>query len=284
MTETAPAPNEEMPGAPERPVVRVEFPAPAAFGRGEPDPAVALVTIDRREALNALNAAVMDGLLEAFRQLDAIPTCRAIVLTGAGTKAFAAGADIKAMADATPETIREAGHFERWAELREVRLPIVAAVRGFALGGGCELALACDLVVAGDDAKFGQPEIRLGVIPGAGGTQRLTRRIGKARAMELILTGRTIDAREADRLGLVSLVVPGEETLDRALELAAGIAAMPPLAVRAAKAAVNAACELPLLDGLEFEQRTFFELFATDDQKEGMAAFVAKRSPRWTGR
>ena len=161
---------------------------------------------------------------------------------------------------------------------------MIAAVRGFALGGGCELALQCDLIVAGDDATFGQPEIKLGVIPGAGGTQRLTRAIGVARAMELILTGRPIDAREADRLGLVSLVVPAEETLDRALELAGRIAAQPPLAVRAAKAAVRATQELPLSDGLERERQAFFALFSTDDQKEGMAAFAQKRPPRWTGR
>jgi enoyl-CoA hydratase len=265
-------------------VVRVAFPAPAPFGRGEPDPGVALVTIDRREALNALDAAVMAGLADAFGRLDADPACRVIVLTGTGTKAFAAGADIKSMARATPDTISAAGGFEHWAALGATGLPVVAAVRGFALGGGCELAMLCDLIVAGDDARFGQPEIRLGVIPGAGGTQRLTRAIGKARAMELILTGRTIEAREAERMGLVSLVVPAEETLDRALELATTIAGMPPLAVRAAKAAVRAAAELPLGEGLALEQRTFFGLFATEDQKEGMAAFAEKRLPRWTGR
>ena len=227
---------------------------------------------------------VLAGLAAAFRRLDADPTCRAIVLTGAGSKAFAAGADIKAMASATPATIGPVGGFEHWATLAGIGLPVLAAVRGFALGGGCELALLCDLIVAGDDATFGQPEIKLGVIPGAGGTQRLTRAIGKARAMELILTGRSVDAREADRLGMVSLLVPAEETVGRALELAARIAAMPPLAVRAAKAAVNAAAELPLSEGLAREQSLFFELFATDDQKEGMAAFAQKRPPRWTGR
>jgi enoyl-CoA hydratase len=265
-------------------VIRVELPAPPPFGRGEPDPGVALVTIDRPGALNALDAAVLAGLAAAFTRLDADPTCRAIVLTGAGTKAFAAGADIKAMATATPETIGPVGGFEHWANLAGVGLPIIAAVRGFALGGGCELALLCDLVVAADDATFGQPEIKLGVIPGAGGTQRLTRAVGKARAMELILTGRSIDAREAERLGMVGRVVPAEETLDRALELAGRIAALPPLAVRAAKAAVNAAQELPLSQGLAYERRAFFALFATEDQKEGMAAFAEKRSPRWTGR
>ena len=288
MTETAPAvrhsPHDPVAASgADRAVVRVDFPAPAPFGRGEPDTAVALVTINRPDALNALNAAVMDGLLAALRRLNVDAACRAIVLTGAGSRAFAAGADIKAMAGATPDTIGAVGRFERWAELREIGLPIVAAVRGLALGGGCELAMACDLIVAGDDARFGQPEIKLGVIPGAGGTQRLTRALGKARAMALILTGDTIDAREADARGLVSLVVPAEETLDRALELAAWIAAMPAQAVRTAKAAINSAFEQPLHEGLAAEQRAFFDLFATPDQVEGMAAFIEKRSPHWTG-
>jgi enoyl-CoA hydratase len=289
VTDTAPAPmtdksaSTERAGGP-RPVVRVDFPAPAAFSLGEPDPTIALVTIDRPEALNALDAAVLAGLADTFTRLDDDPRCHVIVLTGSGTRAFAAGADIKAMAVASPTTIGPVGGFKHWATLAGVGVPIVAAVRGFALGGGCELALLCDVVVAGDDATFGQPEIRLGVIPGAGGTQRLTRAVGKARAMELILTGRSIDAREAERLGLVSFVVPAEETLDRALELAGRIAALPPIAVRAAKAAVNAAQELPLSEGLAREQQAFFELFATADQKEGMAAFAEKRSPRWTGR
>jgi enoyl-CoA hydratase len=287
VTDTAPAPataRARKDATSPRPVVRIDFPAPPPFDRGEPHPGVALVTIDRPEALNALNAAVMAGLATAFRRLDADPACRVIVLTGAGTKAFAAGADIKAMASATPDTIGPVGGFENWATLASVGLPVVAAVRGFALGGGCELALLGDLIVAGDDATFGQPEIRLGVIPGAGGTQRLARAVGKARAMELILTGRSIDAREAERLGMISLVVPAEETVERALELAGRIAAMPPLAVRAAKIAVNAAAELPLSEGLTREQGLFFELFATDDQKEGMAAFAQKRPARWTGR
>jgi enoyl-CoA hydratase len=288
VTDTAPASAPTGKGPQDRTqpdrVVRLDFPAPPPFGRGEPDPGVALVTIDRPGALNALDAAVMAGLATAFIRLDADPKCRAIVLTGAGTKAFAAGADIKAMATATPETIGPVGGFEHWATLAGIGLPVIAAVRGFALGGGCELALVCDLIVAGDDATFGQPEIKLGVIPGAGGTQRLTRVVGKARAMELILTGRSIDAREAERLGMVGRVVPAEETLDRALELAGRIAALPPIAVRAAKAALNAAQELPLNEGLAFERRAFFALFATEDQKEGMAAFAEKRSPRWTGR
>ncbi len=288
MTETVPArgDRDRAAAAPAaaQPVVRIDRPAPAAFGRGEPDPAVALLTIDRPDALNALDAAVLAGLAAALGRLDADPGCRVVVVTGSGTRAFAAGADIKAMASATPETIGPVGGFEHWATLAAVGLPIIAAVRGFALGGGFELAMLCDLLVAGDDAVFGQPEIKLGVMPGAGGTQRLTRAIGRARAMELILTGRTLDAREAERLGLVSLLVPAEETLDRALELAGRIAALPPLAIRAAKASVNAAAERPLSEGLAAEQAAFFGLFATADQKEGMAAFVEKRSPRWTGR
>jgi enoyl-CoA hydratase len=287
VTETVPARGDRdraVAPAGARPVVRLDRPAPAAFGRGEPDPAVALLTIDRPDALNALDAAVLAALAAALQELDADPGCRAVVVTGSGTRAFAAGADIKAMAPATPETIGPVGGFEHWATMAAIGLPIIAAVRGFALGGGFELAMLCDLLVAGDDAVFGQPEIKLGVMPGAGGTQRLTRAIGRARAMELILTGRTIDAREADRVGLVSLVVPAEETLDRALELAGRIAAMPPLAIRAAKASVNAAAERPLSEGLAAEQAAFFGLFSTADQKEGMAAFVEKRSPRWTGR
>ena len=209
---------------------------------------------------------------------------RAIVLTGAGDRAFAAGADIKEMADGDARVARAAAGSSAGTDLRAIQKPLIAAVRGFALGGGCELAMACDLIVAGDDAQFGQPEIRIGVMPGAGGTQRLTRAIGKARAMELILTGRSIDAREAERLGLVTRVVPAEATLESALALAAQIAAMPPLAVAAAKRAINEAYDASLTDGLADERQAFFDLFATADQKEGMAAFVEKRPPRWTGR
>ena len=188
------------------------------------------------------------------------------------------------MADATPESLSSGGAFERWSELRTIRKPLIAAVRGFALGGGCELAMACDMIIAGEDAQFGQPEIRIGVMPGAGGTQRLTHAVGKARAMELILTGRSFDAREAERLGLVTRVVPTETTLESALALAAQIARMPPLAVTAAKRAINEAYDATLTDGLATERQAFYDLFATADQKEGMAAFVEKRSPRWTGR
>lgn len=245
---------------------------------------VALVTIDRPEARNALSFPLLAELATTLEALDADPTVRVVVLTGAGDAAFAAGADITELADQTPERLASEGHFAAWDRIAAVGLPVIAAVRGYALGGGCELAMSCDLIVAGDDARFGQPEIRIGVMPGAGGTQRLTRAIGQARAMELILTGRMLGAGEAHAAGLVSQVVPAAETLDAALALASTIAGMPPLAVRAAKAAVRAAAELPLTEGLRRERQAFFDLFATEDQREGMAAFMAKRPPTWTGR
>ena len=208
-----------------------------------------------------------------------------MVITGAGDRAFAAGRRHQG------DGRRDAGDAVCREQLRALGAaaahpvpPIVAAVRGFALGGGCELAMACDMVVAADDATFGQPEIKIGIMPGAGGTQRLTRALGKAKAMELILTGRNLPAREAYERGLVSQIVAREETLPAALSLAAEIASMPPLAVRAAKEAVNRAHELSLEAGLEFERRNFFMLFASEDQKEGMAAFVEKRKPTWKGR
>jgi len=245
---------------------------------------VALVTIDRPEARNALSFALLAQLADALQELDADPGVRAVVLTGAGDAAFVAGADITELADQTPERLASEGHFDAWDRIAGVGVPVIAAVRGYALGGGCELAMSCDLIVAGDDARFGQPEIRIGVMPGAGGTQRLTRAIGQARAMELILTGRMFGAEEAFAAGLVSQVVPAAETLSAALTLASTIAGMPPLAVRAAKAAVRSAAELPLAEGLRRERAAFFDLFATEDQREGMAAFMAKRPPTWTGR
>jgi len=257
---------------------------PATDADGAPVEGVALVTIDRPDVLNALDGETLRQLVETLRRLDADPTCRAIVITGQGERAFAAGADIKEMVDATPDGLEAVGRFRYWDDLREIGLPLIAAVRGFALGGGCELAMTCDIVVASDDATFGQPEIRIGVMPGAGGTQRLTRALGKARAMELILTGDTIGAREAEARGLVSRVVAREETVSEALALAGRIAAMPPLAVRAAKAAVNRAFELPLAAGIAAERHDFFALFATADQKEGMHAFMEKRPPTWRGR
>jgi enoyl-CoA hydratase len=267
------------PEAPHR--IRVELPAPGPEG---PVEAVALITLDRPEVLNALDAETMRQLVEALERLDADDACRCIVITGAGERAFAAGSDIREMAEATPVSLRRVDTFARWERIRRVRKPIVAAVRGYALGGGCELAMACDLVVAADDAVFGQPEIKLGVIPGAGGTQRLTRALGKAKAMELILTGRNLPAKEAEARGLVTTLVAREATLPAALELAAQVASMPPLAVMAAKEAVNRAFELSLEAGLEFERRNFFLLFSSEDQKEGMRAFIEKRAPDWKGR
>ena len=259
------------------PHVRVEFPAHGRDG-------VALVTIDRPDALNALSFAVVADIATALERLDRDPGCRAVVLTGAGDRAFAAGADIKELAVQTPTGLARDDPFTPWDRIRRVRTPVLAAVRGFALGGGCELAMACDLVVAGDDAQFGQPEIKLGVMPGAGGTQRLTRAIGKARAMDLILTGRTIDAGEALASGLVSRVVPAADTVSAALDLASVVASMPPVAVVAAKQAILRADEVPLGTGLELERRDFYLLFASEDQREGMAAFSEKRTPTWKGR
>ena len=285
MTQSTPA---------EPPRVRVAFPVPAPApepaGRPEQGPeartldGVALVTIDRPAVRNALDAATIDQLADALEALDADPACRCIVLTGAGERAFAAGADIREMADDTAAGLLASDPFARWERIARVRTPTIAAVRGYALGGGCELAMSCDMIVAADDAVFGQPEVRLGVIPGAGGTQRLTRALGKAKAMELILTGRNLPAAEAEAHGLVSRLVPADQVLAAALDLAVQVAAMPPLAVRAAVEAIDAAQELPLRDGLALERRLFYLLFATEDQKEGMRAFLEKRPASWQGR
>ena len=267
MTETPPATR----------TIRVEYPV-------EDRPGVALVTIDRPEARNALSFEVLGELASSLAALDEDPGCRAVVITGAGDKAFAAGADILELAEQTPARLAGEGHFATWDAIAAVGIPLIAAVRGYALGGGCELALSCDLIVAGDDARFGQPEITIGVMPGAGGTQRLTRAIGPALAMDVILTGRQLDAEEARAAGLVSRVVPAAETVSQALDLATVVAAMPPLAVRSAKRAVRSAMELPLAEGLQAERAAFFALFATADQREGMRAFMQKRRPVWTGR
>jgi enoyl-CoA hydratase len=264
-----------------RPLVHVTLPAVGPSGELD---GVAIVVLDRPEVLNALNFALIEALTDALEILDREPMCRAIVITGAGDRAFAAGADIDELAVQTPTSLTLDDHFHRWERIKRIRKPLIAAVRGFALGGGCELAMTCDMIVAGEDAQFGQPEIKLGVMPGAGGTQRLTRAVGKARAMELVLTGRMLGAREAEAAGLVTTVVPSEATVPAALDLAARIAAMPPVAVLAAKAAVNRAEELSLEAGLEFERRSFYLLFDTEDQKEGMAAFGDKRKPAWRGR
>ena len=262
-------------------LVRVAFPAAGPDG---PVDGVALVVLDRPEVLNALDFALIRELTDALEALDLDPGCRAIVVTGAGEKAFAAGADIRELATQTPTSLFSGNEFHRWERIKRIRTPLIAAVRGVALGGGCELAMTCDLIVAADDARFGQPEIMLGVMPGAGGTQRLTRAIGKAKAMELVLTGATLSAKEAEAHGLVTRLVPAADVVPAALDLAARIAAMPPVAVRAAKEAVNRAYEVSLEAGLEFERRAFYLLFDTEDAKEGLAAFSEKRKPTWKGR
>jgi enoyl-CoA hydratase len=265
----------------EQSLVRLDFPAATAAG---PAPGVALVIIDRPDVLNALSFDLLDELAAVLERLDADQACRAIVMTGSGTRAFAAGADIRELARQTPVSLLVDNRFAAWDRIGAIRTPLIAAVRGLALGGGCELAMSCDIIIAGEDAVFGQPEINLGVMPGAGGTQRLTRAIGKARAMDLILTGRTISAADAERMGLISRVVAPDTTLEEALDLARRIAGQAPVAVLAAKEAIRQAGELPLSAGLQHERRAFFLLFASDDQEEGMAAFIEKRPPQWKGR
>ena len=280
---SAGATGETAPSGPDDAPVTVARAFPAV-GPDGPLAGVALLTIDRPRALNALDFATIASLVEHLEALDGDPDCRAIVITGAGERAFAAGADIRELAVQTPTTLTTGNHFGQWERIAAIRTPLIAAVRGAALGGGCELAMTCDLIVAADDATFGQPEIKLGVMPGAGGTQRLTRAIGKARAMELILTGRSMTAAEALAAGLVTRLAPAADVLADALGLGAEIAAMPPVAVRAAKEAILRAAELPLSTGLEFERRNFFLLFDTDDMREGTAAFLEKRPPAWKGR
>jgi enoyl-CoA hydratase len=244
---------------------------------------VALLRFNRPKQLNALNGEVMDQLCGALEALDRDEAITVMVVTG-NERAFAAGADIGEMATASPIDMLRGNRIAQWDRVRRISKPVIAAVAGWCLGGGCELAMALDLIVAAESARFGQPEINLGVIPGAGGTQRLTRAIGKSAAMEMILTGDPIDAREAHRLGLVSRVVPNELLVEDALALAARIATKSPLALRLAKEAVNAAYEMSLTDALAHERRLFYLLFASEDQKEGMAAFLEKRDPDFTGR
>lgn len=243
----------------------------------------AVVQLNRPDVLNALNMALMAELVEALEGLDRDDAVRCIVVTG-GERAFAAGADIFEMADASAVEMLLRDQFARWDRIRRIKKPLIAAVNGFALGGGCELVMICDIIVAGETARFGQPEINLGVMPGAGGTQRLTRAVGKAKAMEMVLTGRPITAGEALRLGLVTMVVPAEACLDEAKALAREIASKPPLAVRLAKEAVLKSFDTTVEGGLEFERKSFYLLFASDDQKEGMKAFAEKRKPEWKGR
>jgi enoyl-CoA hydratase len=244
---------------------------------------VALVRLNRPKELNALNLQLMGELRDAMKQLDEDGNVRVIVLTG-NEKAFAAGADIKQMAGNSAIDMQRLDQFRTWDEIRRTRKPIIAAVSGFALGGGNELAMLCDMIVASETAKFGQPEIKIGVMPGAGGTQRLTRAIGKAKAMELVLTGRMITAEEAERWGLVNKVVPQELYLQEAVKLAQEIAAMAPVAVMLAKEAVNKNYDTFLQEGLYFERKNFYMLFATEDQKEGMNAFIEKRKPEFKGK
>jgi enoyl-CoA hydratase len=245
--------------------------------------AVGLIRLNRPQALNALSAALMADLDAALEAFEADPAIGAIVLTGS-EKAFAAGADIKEMQDKTFAEAFLDDFISKWERLTRVRKPVVAAVAGFALGGGCEIAMMCDFILAADTAKFGQPEIKLGVIPGAGGTQRLTRAVGKAKAMEMILTGRMMDAEEAERSGLVSRVVPAASLIEEAVKVAGSIAALSRPAVFAAKEAVNRAYETTLAEGVKFERRIFHSLFATEDQKEGMRAFAEKRPAKFANR
>ncbi len=245
---------------------------------------VGLVTLNRPKALNALSSKLIAELGAALDAFEADDEIGAIVLTGS-EKAFAAGADIKEMASKTFSQCYLEDFITRgWEAVSKVRKPVIAAVAGFALGGGCEVAMMCDFILAADTAKFGQPEITLGVIPGAGGTQRLTRVVGKSKAMEMILTGRMMDAVEAERAGLVSRVVPAADLLEEALKVADRIAGMSRTAILAAKEAVNRAYETPLAEGVRFERRMFHALFSTEDQKEGMAAFAEKREPKFRNR
>jgi enoyl-CoA hydratase len=244
---------------------------------------VAIVTLNRPQALNALNSTVMAELTAALATYDKDPAIAAVVLTGS-EKAFAAGADIKEMQSIDFVDAYVGDFISGWDAVASFRKPLIAAVSGFALGGGCELAMMCDFIIASETAKFGQPEITLGVIPGLGGSQRLTRAVGKAKAMDLVLTGRMMDAAEAERAGLVSRVVESGKLMDEAVAAAEKIAAFPQAAVLMAKEAVNRSFETTLAEGLRFERRLFHSLFATADQKEGMAAFVEKRKPSFSNR
>jgi enoyl-CoA hydratase len=247
------------------------------------DGPVCLLQLNRPKALNALNRPTMDELIDAFTIYDADDAIHCFVLHGS-EKAFAAGADIKEMAEASAAEMLARDQFAKWDRIRKVRKPIIAAVSGFALGGGCELAMHCDIIIASETAKFGQPEINLGVIPGAGGTQRLTRAVGKGIAMEMILSGRMLTGEEMMRAGLVNRVVPPEVYLQEALALAHEIATKPPVAVRMAKDAILKSFDTTIETGLEYERKNFYLLFATDDMREGMKAFIEKRKPVFQGK
>ncbi|WP_137388337.1 enoyl-CoA hydratase [Rhodoligotrophos defluvii] len=244
---------------------------------------VGLITLNRPKALNALNTALMNELIQALAEFDADDRIGCIVLTGSD-KAFAAGADIKEMQTKTYMEAYKGDFLTSWDKVSQTRKPIVAAVAGYALGGGCELAMMCDFIIAAESAKFGQPEITLGVMPGAGGTQRLTRFVGKSKAMDMVLTGRMMDAAEAERSGLVSRVVPADSLLDEAMKAAEKIAGFSLPIVMLAKEAVNRAYETTLAEGVRFERRVFQSMFATEDQKEGMTAFIDKRQPNFKNR
>ena len=248
------------------------------------DENIAIITLNRPDALNALNGELMDELGNCLRALEADDNIGATIITGSN-KAFAAGADIKEMADKSFADVYSEDFITRnWETINTCRKPVIAAVSGFALGGGCELAMMCDMIIAADNAKFGQPEIKLGVIPGSGGTQRLTRAIGKAKAMDMVLTGRMMDAIEAEKSGLVARVVAVDDLMETTIQIAKTIASYGRLSVIAAKESVNQAFETTLAQGVRFERRIFHALFATQDQKVGMDAFVAKQKPQWTGK
>lgn len=244
---------------------------------------VGLITFNRPQVLNVLSFILLTELGAALSAFDADDSVGAVVVTG-GERVFAAGADVKEMANATAADMLTSGYIELFDLIRRIKKPVIAAVSGFALGGGCELALSCDMIVASESAKFGQPEINLGVMPGAGGTQRLARAIGKALTMEMVLNNRTLTAAEASAFGLVNRVAAVDQFLDVALGLAAEIAARAPLGIRLAKEAVNQAFEMSLTDGLAYERRLFYLLFGTEDQKEGMQAFTEKRKAQWKGK
>jgi enoyl-CoA hydratase len=246
-------------------------------------PFVALIQLNRPKELNALNRQLMEEVRDTLQRLDKNENVRVIIITG-NEQAFAAGADIKQMADKSAVEMLMIDQFSTWDQIRKTRKPIIAAVSGFVLGGGCEFAMTCDMIIASETTKFGQPEIKIGTMPGAGGTQRLTKALGKAKAMELILTGRFLSAEEAYARGLVNKVVPVEMYLQEAVVLAGEIAQLSPVAVLLAKEAVNRSFETHLEEGLQFERRNFYLTFATEDQKEGMSAFVEKRKPNYKGK
>lgn len=246
-------------------------------------PNIALIELNRPKELNALNPQLMGELRDALQELDRDEATRVIILTG-NERAFAAGADIKQMSDRSAIDMLLQDQFTTWDQVKKTKKPLIAAVAGFALGGGCELAMTCDMIIAAETAVFGQPEIKIGVLPGAGGTQRLTKALGKVKAMEMVLTGKFISATEAERLGLVNRVVPVELYLEEAYKLAAEIAQLSPVAVRLAKEAVLRSFETSLEEGLQFERKNFYLAFASEDQKEGMQAFIQKRKPEFKGR